>query len=397
MKTSLYIFLVSVLTMWIFVSCDGSKKDFYTLDIDIEGLSDSTKIEIRPVTHNRNAKPLAEAYLIDGKAHFEGPVKNPTGSYLCIEKGIGRFPVIIEQGKIAISGTIVGTPSSRDSSLTNYDFSALVVTGSANTPRFQYAFFVRDSLFDLISQNRVKYAEIIEKYRNARQSGDMQRIKEVEATAEYKAYSASESEINSSFDRRYHTLIKEGSDSFWGPMLMLSLYVYFIPEYRAMYENFSDQAKASVYGLEVKKELYPVGRPGDKLENFNTIDVFGDSISLEGVASSCKYTLIDFWASWCGPCRREIPNLRKIYDKYKDSGFNILSISIDKDKSAWLKALEEENLPWSNVHDTDGTIAAVYGVKSIPMLVVVDNEGCLVVENMRGKDLENKIDELFAK
>ncbi len=399
MKKSFYMLLpiVVVLTMWTLTSCSGSKTDSYVLNVNIEGLSDSAKIIIQPVTHIRDAKPLGEAYIIGGKVQFKGMAENPAGAYLCIDKGYGRLPFILEPGNITIEGTISGTPSQRDSTFTNYDFSKLVVTGSENTPRFQYIFSVRDSLFQVSSQNRKKYTALNERYYQARKSNNKDLIKKIEATDEYKAYLASEAEMSAAFNSRYTKLITNGNDSFWGPMTMLALYWYFTPDMRSLYEGFSEEAKASSYGQEVKKELYPVGRPGDKLENFRAVDTAGDSVSMEGIAAQSKYTLIDFWASWCGPCRREIANLRSIYEKHKGNGFNILSISIDKDKAAWQKALEEENLPWVNVHDTDGTIANAYGVKSIPMLVVVDSEGRLVVENARGKDLENKMDELLAK
>lgn len=388
--------MASVSTLLILASCDGNKHS-YTLNINVEGLKDSTKIILQPVTHVRNADLLGEAYIIGGKACFSGSVENPTGAYFRIDRGNGWLPFVLEPGDITIGGIISGIPSQRDTTITNYDFSNLNVTGSENTPRFRYIFSVRDSLFGVGAQNRQKYAALTEQHYLARKSNDQKRLKALEATEEYKAYLAAESELSAAFKSRYTTLITNGNDSFWGPMTMLALYWYFTPDMRSLYEGFSEEAKASSYGQEVKKELYPLGCPGDKLENFKTVDTEGNSVSMEGIAAQSKYTLIDFWASWCGPCRKEIPNLRSIYEKHKGNGFNILSISIDKDKAAWQKALEEENLPWVNVHDTDGTIANAYGVKSIPMLVVVDSEGRLVVENARGKDLENKMDELLAK
>ena len=97
----------------------------------------------------------------------------------------------------------------------------------------------------------------------------------------------------------------------------------------------------------------------------------------EKTASECGerllQLLIDFWASWCRPCRAEIPNLKKAYELYHDKGFDILSVSIDDEDAAWRKALDKEQMPWTNCRDTEKDIRETYGVQSIPMLVAVDN------------------------
>ena len=111
-----------------------------------------------------------------------------------------------------------------------------------------------------------------------------------------------------------------------------------------------------------------------------------------------KVVLIDFWASWCGPCRKENPNVVAMYGKYKDKGFDIYSVSLDKDKESWLKAIAKDNLTWPNhVSDlkywkSDG--AAAYGVTAIPFTVLVDKKGKIVAKKLRGEELENKVQEL---
>ena len=118
------------------------------------------------------------------------------------------------------------------------------------------------------------------------------------------------------------------------------------------------------------------------------------------LASACngkKYILLDFWASWCGPCRRELPNVKSIYEKHMNNGFDVLSISIDQDDSAWRQAVKEEDLKWINLRDTDHTIADAYHVSSVPAMYIVDSEGRLVAENLRGEELAAKVDELMAE
>ncbi len=112
-----------------------------------------------------------------------------------------------------------------------------------------------------------------------------------------------------------------------------------------------------------------------------------------------KVVLIDFWASWCGPCRKENPNVLKIYNKYKDKGFDILAVSLDKKKGSWLKAIEKDGLIWNHVSDLRGwknEVAGAYSVTSIPHTVLVDAEGKIIARNLRGPALENQLRKLFG-
>lgn len=113
-----------------------------------------------------------------------------------------------------------------------------------------------------------------------------------------------------------------------------------------------------------------------------------------------KYVLIDFWASWCGPCRRENPNVVKMYNKYKGEEFEILGVSLDRQKDRWLQAIEKDGLTWPNVSDLKGwqnAAAKKYGVSSIPHTVLVDKEGKIIARNLRGPALEAKLKSIFGK
>jgi thiol-disulfide isomerase/thioredoxin len=111
-----------------------------------------------------------------------------------------------------------------------------------------------------------------------------------------------------------------------------------------------------------------------------------------------KVVLIDFWASWCGPCRKENPNVVAIYNKYKDKGFEVYSVSLDKDRDSWLAAIAKDNLVWpSHVSDLKywkSAGAAIYGVSSIPFTVLVDKKGKIVAKKLRGEELEMQVKEL---
>ncbi len=111
-----------------------------------------------------------------------------------------------------------------------------------------------------------------------------------------------------------------------------------------------------------------------------------------------KVVLIDFWARWCGPCRRENPNVVRMYQEYKDKGFEILGVSLDRDRQRWLEAIAVDNLTWPHVSDLQywsNAAAQLYNVSSIPHTVLVDKEGRIIARNLRGEALERKLAELF--
>lgn len=137
---------------------------------------------------------------------------------------------------------------------------------------------------------------------------------------------------------------------------------------------------------------------GNTAPAFTLKTVEGKEVSLSDFKG--KYVLLDFWASWCGPCRNEIPNVKKAYEKYKDKGFEVIGVSLDDKKDKWLKALEEEQTTWVNVHAVGGfknKVATDYNIHGIPYILLIDKEGRVLARNARGANLHIKLDELFKK
>lgn len=113
-----------------------------------------------------------------------------------------------------------------------------------------------------------------------------------------------------------------------------------------------------------------------------------------------KYVLVDFWAKWCGPCRQENPNVVRVYNKYKDKGFTVFGVSLDRSKEDWLKAIKDDNLTWTHVSDLkfwQSEAAKTYGITAIPFSLLLDPNGVIIAKNLRGPALENKLAEIFGK
>ncbi|MBV7531843.1 TlpA disulfide reductase family protein [Chitinophaga sp. sic0106] len=135
---------------------------------------------------------------------------------------------------------------------------------------------------------------------------------------------------------------------------------------------------------------------GVAAEDFAQEDMKGQLVKLSSFKG--KYVLVDFWASWCGPCRQENPNVVKAYNKYKDKNFTILGVSLDQDKARWLRAITQDGLGWTQVSDLKGwgnEVAVQYGIQSIPSNFLVDPAGNIIARNLRGEALEAKLAELL--
>lgn len=139
-----------------------------------------------------------------------------------------------------------------------------------------------------------------------------------------------------------------------------------------------------------------VGKP---FKDFTQNDVDGNPVKASDLLKPGRYVFLDFWASWCGPCRAENPNVLKAYKKYHNKGFDVLAVSLDRDKEDWLEAIEEDGMPWIHVSDLkgwDNAVSTMYGVRGIPMNFLLNEKGTIVASDLRERALHDKLEELLG-
>jgi peroxiredoxin len=168
-----------------------------------------------------------------------------------------------------------------------------------------------------------------------------------------------------------------------------------------IFNSFSSTVKNYPSAIAFKEDLETAKKCGiGKIAmDFTQNDTLGNPVTMSSFRG--KYLLIDFWASWCGPCRAENPNVVRVFNKFKDKGFHILGVSLDREgqKDKWLKAIHDDKLEWTHVSDLkfwENAVSRQYGIKAIPQNLLLDPTGKIIGKNLRGEDLDKKLSEVFS-
>lgn len=173
-----------------------------------------------------------------------------------------------------------------------------------------------------------------------------------------------------------------------------------LDEVLSFYDKLTDRVKKSAPGLVLKQKIEDMQQVniGGIAPNFELTTPEGKKLSLHELRG--HIVLLDFWASWCGPCLAEVPNLKAIYEKYHSKGLEILGVSLDEKETAWKGAIERKGLTWKHVSSLKGwkcPIAQKFKVTGIPRMYIIDAQGKIIAQDLRGEKLSQKMDELFAK
>ena len=173
-------------------------------------------------------------------------------------------------------------------------------------------------------------------------------------------------------------------------------------ELRELYDNLSPEVKDTHLAQTLDETINRMSlvAVGGKAPDFSAPTPEGEELAMSDALG--KLTLIDFWASWCKPCREENPNIVRVYEKYKDQGFNVLGVSLDRpgQKDKWEQAIKEDNLNWDHVSNLmfwQDPIAEQYGIRAIPAAFLLDEKGVIIAKDLRGQALEDKVAEVLGE
>ncbi len=243
---------------------------------------------------------------------------------------------------------------------------------------------------DLFKDLDVKKDEVYQTYLAARKAGNEEKMEVI--VNRFDEFTAEEMKMNEEY-------IAENRSSWVSPYVLHSKMYHSmsLDELKEAVNKLDKKVENSVY-LEQLKEYIEVREKvavGKKFTDFELPTPEGGKLALSDITGD-KYILIDFWASWCGPCRRENPNIVALYKDFKDQGFDILGVSFDRDEKSWKQAIKDDNLTWHHVSDLEGwnsKAGEIYGVKSIPHTVLLNPEGTIIAKNLASEELREKLEE----
>ena len=358
--------LIPALCVLALSACTSTQK--YTINGTVEGETEGTVHLVK--FQNRQADTLASAPIQDGKFKLEGSVQEVSDAYLTVDGKRGRTPLIIE------NTTFTATLNPADNSQSK-------VEGTANQKVINDYLVISNDLMK-------KQSELYKEYTVAMQNQDQEKANEIRNQFEAYEKEAEAQEAD---------LIKNNADSFVSAFIIASkMGGMEFDQLKEMYGNLGENAKNSLYGKKIAERIAKLEAVaiGQTAPNFTLNTPEGNPLSLADIKGKVK--IIDFWASWCNPCRQANPEVVEIYKEYHPKGLEILGVSLDNNQEAWVKAIEDDGLTWNHVSDLKGwenAAAQLYGVNSIPHLLVLDENNQIIARNLHGQELKDKIAEML--
>lgn len=347
-------------------ACNTTPK--YTINGTIEGEQTGNVFLLKP--SGKTADTLAKASVEEGKFILTGTVDSLTDAYIAIEGKRGYTPIFLENAQFT------ATLNPADRSLT-------LIEGTQNQT-------IANQYNALYNDMRKQQSELYKEYVTASQAKDQAKMDEIEGKY---------NEVGKAISEKEDELAKTNADSYVAAYMLASkINDLEVNDLSAKYEILGANAKASEPGKKIAERISKLAAVaiGQVAPDFTLNTPAGEPLSMHSIKGKVK--VIDFWASWCGPCRGENPNVVKIYNEFHPKGLEILGVSLDNSQEAWTKAIEDDKLAWYQVSDLKGwanEAAQLYGVSSIPHMIILDENNVIVAKNLRGEKLKEKIAELL--
>lgn len=363
MRKTLLILVAIVISL---SSCNKGKN--YQIQGVVEGLTQG-KISLK-IYENGKWITTDSTEIHEGKFKFEGKLDLPEMRILTIDSVSESFKLFIENSEIKL---LVYSDSMEKT----------VVSGSYSHQQYR-EFIEKTAVYD------DEESEATTSYKKAKQEGNLPEIKKFDSILTY--YDKLKGEMMKDF-------VKQNPASVVGPYLIISnSWLFNLKELESINSKIDTVITNSVYVKKIKEriELLKKVDIGQMAPEFSMPDSNGKNINLSSYKG--KLLLVDFWASWCSPCRAENPGIVKVYNEFHSKGFYILGVSLDKKKESWLKAVADDQLSWEHVSELKGwdcSAGKLYGINSIPANVLVDPEGKIIARNIFGDELRKKLAELI--
>ena len=380
--------ILSLLATASIVSCNQVGKNKFEISGDAGGFKDGKNIFLKiQDTLTNNLVSVDTAKIENGKFKFEGDVKEPSLHFLVVDSIENQIPFILEEGKITVA--------------INKDTIYKSIVGGTYSNEKLVA-YTKET--EKVQQKVVKFQE-----------SNREKIQQAQMTADTVTMNALMKEYKVYQDQFKDISLKHVEDN---PKSFISL--FFIKQFLSdpsfdvaratkMYENLDPVLKNTRDGKSIKKTLDGVKTAEKKNDSsaiavevgtlapdFSALSPEGKNISLKSALG--KLTLIDFWASWCAPCRQENPNVVALYKDFHAKGLNIIGVSLDENANKWKDAITKDQLTWTQVSNLKGwedPIAKRYFVDGIPATFLLDEKGIIIARDLRGAELRAKVASLL--
>lgn len=366
--------LLALFTLSI-ISCNNLKDNEFLISGTANGIENGKKVFVE--IQDENGVIAKDTGVIEnGKFELKGSTDNIDLGFVRIENEKINLPIILEEGKIKIN-------------IVKDSLQKSTIEGTFNNDKFQKFNNESVAILEKVKKFEKENNPKMQKALAAKDTVTVNKIKK-----EYQNFQNDMNDYSKAF-------IKNNPDAFISVLLLENFLMReYIPatEIKSFYDKLDKKLVNTKSAQNIKKTLdlmlaVVVGKPAPK---FSAKSPEGKLISLD--ESLGKVTIVDFWASWCAPCRKENPNVVALYNEYHSKGLNIIGVSLDQDATKWKDAIAKDKLSWTHVSNLkywDEPIGKQYGISSIPATFILDAKGNIVAKDLRGDALRAKVKELL--